>query len=181
MSEELKPCPFCGGTASEKWAEGGAAINWYACDDCGAKGPWTRIGHDGSGMRNWNTRSDLALAAQGALLEKAAALLDQYEGAPCLPLDEGAWTDELTTFYNFGQKDATNAWKQQIRALSPDATAALAEREAKIRNDTLREALEKITSNYPKNADTDYDKGLDYGLTSAAVIIEALITTEGEG
>lgn len=114
------------------------------------------------------TRSDLALAAQGALLKKAAAVDLTYPSF-CSDEYQSAWDTALLEF------------SEAIHDLSPDATAALAEREAKIRNDTLREALEKITSNYPKNADTDYDKGLDYGLTSAAVIIEALITTEGEG
>lgn len=62
--EELLPCPFCGGAGIEKWADGGAAINWIQCGDCGAKGPHSgRIGHDGSGSRNWNRRA--ASATQG--------------------------------------------------------------------------------------------------------------------
>ena len=60
MTGELKPCPFCGGEGIEKWADGGAAINWIQCGGCGAKGPHSgRIGHDGSGLRNWNRRSDM--------------------------------------------------------------------------------------------------------------------------
>ena len=56
----LKACPFCGGEGQIKWADGGSAMNWVQCQSCGAKGPWGRIGHDGSGVRNWNTRADLA-------------------------------------------------------------------------------------------------------------------------
>lgn len=58
--EGLKSCPFCGGTGEIKWADGGSAMNWVQCKSCGAKGPWGRIGHDGSGVRNWNSRADLA-------------------------------------------------------------------------------------------------------------------------
>jgi len=56
MTDKLFPCPFCGGVAAEKLADGGAAINWIECQDCGAKGPWAKVGHDGRGSRNWNTR-----------------------------------------------------------------------------------------------------------------------------
>lgn len=55
----LKACPFCGGEGQIKWADGGSAMNWVQCQNCGAKGPWARLGHDGSGVRNWNIRADL--------------------------------------------------------------------------------------------------------------------------
>ena len=177
MSEELKPCPFCGGSA--KLLGGPMAQETYSV--------WCENRHHqdygfskDEAITAWNTRSDLALAAQGALLEKIASWHDElanhdqsglvYSSLVGIPISNA---DELDLSVRTHEWCAT-----ETRSLSPDATAALAEHTAKVRNDALREALEKITSNYPKNADTDYDKGLDYGLTSAAVIIEALITTE---
>lgn len=81
---ELLPCPFCGGEGIEKWADGGRAINWIECSDCGAKGPWAKIGHDGSGARNWNTR-----AAPKELAHRIGQLKNDYEGAEAIAaLDE---------------------------------------------------------------------------------------------
>ena len=33
MSEELKPCPFCGGVAEEL----GSCVHWISCADCRAE------------------------------------------------------------------------------------------------------------------------------------------------
>lgn len=56
MSEELKPCPFCGGKAKEFTGEDAAPHRWTVeCDACGA--------HVGSGTRHrartkWNRRAE---------------------------------------------------------------------------------------------------------------------------
>lgn len=54
MSEQLKPCPFCG---SEKilQASSGYDTYYYMCDGCGAEGPaWNSI----RGARGaWNVRT----------------------------------------------------------------------------------------------------------------------------
>lgn len=55
MSEELKPCPFCGGEAKEFTGEDAAPHRWTVeCDSCGA--------HVGSDTRHkarakWNRRA----------------------------------------------------------------------------------------------------------------------------
>lgn len=56
MSEELRPCPFCGGEAKEFTGEDAAPHRWTVeCDACGA--------HVGSGTRHrartkWNRRAE---------------------------------------------------------------------------------------------------------------------------
>lgn len=74
---ELLPCPFCGGEAKLVWADGGSAMCWGQCAVCGSKGAWARVGHDGSGTRNWNYRpyTDALLTAA---LERAAGMADTY-------------------------------------------------------------------------------------------------------
>lgn len=56
MSEELKPCPFCGGREiSVKHDDG---IHWLRCDTCEATGPTlTKYhGEEGEPCVDWNTR-----------------------------------------------------------------------------------------------------------------------------
>jgi Lar family restriction alleviation protein len=36
MSEDLKPCPFCGGKAWYNNHGNGTFAEWYECEDCGA-------------------------------------------------------------------------------------------------------------------------------------------------
>lgn len=64
IAKRLKPCPFCGGPGEQKWAGGGKAIAWIACQHCGAKGPWTRVGHGGCPFENWNKRAIAALSVE---------------------------------------------------------------------------------------------------------------------
>ena len=58
MSEELRPCPFCGGEAKEFTGEDAAPHRWTVeCDSCGA--------HVGSDTRHkarakWNRRAERA-------------------------------------------------------------------------------------------------------------------------
>lgn len=38
MSDELKPCPFCGGKARRRFTNGKYGITYYAfCEECGAE------------------------------------------------------------------------------------------------------------------------------------------------
>ena len=81
MSDELKPCPFCGGKA--EWRSGGPGCSWITCTSCPAETA------DGSirRIRNaWNTRFDTS-AAQDALI--CAALEAAAEAAETHFLDAG--------------------------------------------------------------------------------------------
>ena len=71
MSEDLKPCPFCGG---EDLASGGDdKFVGYWCNNCQAQGP----NHYGGSQ--WNTRTDATKDAEIARLREALTdLLDVY-------------------------------------------------------------------------------------------------------
>lgn len=66
MSEELKPCPFCGGEAKEFTGEDAAPHRWTVeCDRCGA--------HVGSDTRHkarakWNRRAERTCRMEAFLL-----------------------------------------------------------------------------------------------------------------
>lgn len=68
MSQDLKPCPFCGGTNGQD--EQGETYRWrkWRCNDCGACGPEERCNMTGAGrageaearqiaLTAWNTRA----------------------------------------------------------------------------------------------------------------------------
>ena len=55
MSEELKPCPFCGGVAKEY--VGVAPEDWVECIHCGAR---TLMGNEKDVIRLWNTRQQVS-------------------------------------------------------------------------------------------------------------------------
>lgn len=54
MTEELKPCPFCGGKASV-WKEDAVwfDITWIGCEECGVQ---LRKYADNRGIKKWNKR-----------------------------------------------------------------------------------------------------------------------------
>ena len=58
MNEELKPCPFCGGTNTMKQSVRGtmqhATYHWIHCEDCDAQGPV--FDFDKPPEESWNTR-----------------------------------------------------------------------------------------------------------------------------
>ena len=63
MSEELKPCPFCGGTSGTD--EQGETYRWrlWRCSDCGACGPEERCNITGSGQGGVKEARQIAAAA----------------------------------------------------------------------------------------------------------------------
>lgn len=54
MSEELKPCPFCGSEVTIRYVRGFGMDtgNWIGCNNCGHSYMWA----DESGIEIWNTR-----------------------------------------------------------------------------------------------------------------------------
>lgn len=54
MTEELKPCPFCGGKATI-WKEDAVwfDITWIGCKECGVQ---LRKYADNRGIKTWNKR-----------------------------------------------------------------------------------------------------------------------------
>jgi len=89
MSEELRPCPFCGGTkiCTEK------GINLNYCDNCSAE----------SNIEHWNTRPiEDALQARIAELEGEVDILkDQQREAKNILIDKKLQIDSL---YEAGYK-----------------------------------------------------------------------------
>lgn len=72
MSEELKPCPFCGGSAD--YCE--TTVWWLRCDDCGADAPSGETKE--SADRLWNFRPDIA-AKDSDLTTLRASLAEREE------------------------------------------------------------------------------------------------------
>ena len=61
---ELKPCPFCGGTAKlyREQGIGGYFGSVIRCEDCGAKAAWKQISYttacDHEAAEAWNRRAN---------------------------------------------------------------------------------------------------------------------------
>lgn len=53
MSEDLKPCPFCGSSDTNENDQGGIA--WVGCNDCGTEGPTTDMLWEA--IELWNRRN----------------------------------------------------------------------------------------------------------------------------
>lgn len=55
MSEELKPCPFCGGTKiGIREDDEASGMIWAYCKECGAMGEWDYS--ENGAKANWNRR-----------------------------------------------------------------------------------------------------------------------------
>jgi len=63
MTDDLKPCPFCGETPTQQNAQG----SWVYCHGCGTDGPYVP-----DPIAAWNTRTDTA--TWNAAIHKAAAI-----------------------------------------------------------------------------------------------------------
>lgn len=61
MSEELKPCPFCGGEAYErKDHKASDSFNFYwhvICEKCHCSSPSYTLGHFDKAIAAWNRRT----------------------------------------------------------------------------------------------------------------------------
>lgn len=72
MSEELKPCPFCGGVDVKLRQHLATNMSWVSCTECGLEAPSETGWTDDISIEYWNTRSD---AAKDAEIEKLKAEL----------------------------------------------------------------------------------------------------------
>ena len=75
MSEQLKPCPFCGGEASNMHAYG--LHERVYCRKCFASTS-TSFTDRGKAFAAWNARTDLSQALVAAKLHEAATALEVY-------------------------------------------------------------------------------------------------------
>jgi len=106
MSEQLKPCPFCGGEVLKTGGDYKVVGVW--CLNCQCAGPNHYGGHE------WNDRTDLSLAHVAAKLEEAADV-DMIEQAISDMAHE-----------NLGHREQADYVSECIRALiDTDAQAAL--------------------------------------------------------
>ncbi len=55
MSDELKPCLFCGESGDEIHHEHSGALRWIECGECGARGPEASTEIEATEL--WNTRA----------------------------------------------------------------------------------------------------------------------------
>jgi len=94
MSNELKPCPFCGSDevslSNSQNLEGGISSYYIECHKCAGMGP--EVSHTDcfaleSNLKKvtklWNTRPDSSLTAQNALIEKIKGFIG--ETSKCSP------------------------------------------------------------------------------------------------
>ena len=75
MTEELKPCPFCGDPNIVITRVGFHAVSMATCCGCGADGP-ARVS-DEAAISAWNTRAPLAVTEE--MIKRAAVAIS---GAP---------------------------------------------------------------------------------------------------
>lgn len=75
MSDELKPCPFCGETDADHLKKS-AVTGGVFCDTCGCDGPWSPA-FDG----DWNTRAVDPAAIRKAALQEAADVVREFGNA----------------------------------------------------------------------------------------------------
>lgn len=136
MSEQLKPCPFCGGEVLKTGGDDKVVGVW--CLNCQCTGPNHYGGHE------WNDRTDLSLAHAAVMIEKAAQVCDPE--VPCTRENKPSRDADISELFawevgHLAQKDAA-----EIRALiNTDAQAALDEYvrgKAEAERDRLKEALE---------------------------------------
>ena len=74
MSEELKPCPFCGGEARIDSTPYGSKVRiyWVLCEDCGAE-DGSILDSQKEAKKSWNTRAD---TEKDRVMQQMAITLD---------------------------------------------------------------------------------------------------------
>jgi len=120
MTDELKPCPFCGGENLEE-----DAIGRVACSGCGATAPY---GYHTT--ETWNTRADLpATDAQVFANEKVKALVEALERIAHLRATDPMDDPRVRALYGLVHDALTSGFLEN-NSWADDASAALAAMEA---------------------------------------------------
>jgi hypothetical protein len=82
MSEELKPCPFCGSKAFVKYEEGSALLVGIYCENtnCGIQ-PFTSLFDDlDETIKAWNTRQQVSEEKLLKIMDTSQMLYDKDHG-----------------------------------------------------------------------------------------------------
>ncbi len=93
---ELKPCPFCGSTATEMSA---GSETWFVeCDNCGVytSGVYTATNGFGDPIEKWNRRAQPSLAEAIAEVEKVVAMAGKFAAIITKHMSESVSAGEAT-------------------------------------------------------------------------------------
>jgi len=128
MKEDLKSCPFCGGSAA---VENGPAHIWYVqCKDCGIDGRIGRI--EKEAIDAWNRRAAASSQQEmGSNRLTADEILRRAEG---LKFDDEGGADRLVDFVRSlslppasAQQDIPENWKELMSFYDADTPEAMVE------------------------------------------------------
>jgi Lar family restriction alleviation protein len=172
---DLKPCPFCGGGAVV--SADMARFPQVACDACGATCGQAREEGVAAAKDDWNRRDPAALAGDetvqalvGAVVEEVSARVFSYMTSTDSIIQQQRIHAAIEFFETDVDKPAELV-RDTIRALRPDATAALSRALQQARNDALEEAERGIVARW---GEAPAGSNESAGLYDAVQIIRAL-------
>ena len=116
MSEELKPCPFCGGPALFEGEEG--AGYEVVCQHCGSRSGWGDYGYQAEAY--WDKRTS------NAIIEEQSARIHELEQKL-----------RATSLEALASSDTNNELQARIAALMTERTSLI---------ETKREQIERLTN-----------------------------------
>lgn len=101
MSEELKPCPFCGGKNMRIW---NTSTPWVSCDDCLANTAYGETKEEA--IEQWNRRAD-----------KLEGQPTAYDPDKVVEQLETMRMRYYLTYANTGNKTNDEVWEKVSRAV----------------------------------------------------------------